>query len=210
MKNKDHWEDVYSTKAADEVSWFQPQAERSLALIHACVCEGPRRIIDIGGGASRLVDDLIEDADNQITVLDLSSAALRTAQARLSKSGEPAQAIEWVEADVLDIDLTTLKGAPFDIWHDRAVFHFLTNASDRVRYVEQLKSALKPGGWLIIATFADDGPSKCSGLPVERYDADKLAQVFAEGFTLLQQQRETHLTPAGAEQKFIYCVFKRD
>jgi 2-polyprenyl-3-methyl-5-hydroxy-6-metoxy-1,4-benzoquinol methylase len=160
-------------------------------------------IIDVGGGASTLVDDLLSDGRERITVLDLSAAALETAKARLGARGEKVQ---WVEANVLEADLPSNA---FDVWHDRAVFHFLTSPQDRDAYVRKVLQAVKPGGLVIVATFAEDGPTKCSGLPVMRYTAGELHAEFGETFELLGHERETHHTPSGGEQKFVYCFCRK-
>jgi 2-polyprenyl-3-methyl-5-hydroxy-6-metoxy-1,4-benzoquinol methylase len=203
MQTKEHWENVYSTKAAEEVSWFQEHARLSLQIICDSALAPDGRIIDVGGGASTLVDDLLSAGFSKITVLDLSAAALARAKARL---GSRAASVQWLEANILDV---TLPASTYDVWHDRAVFHFLTSESERHRYVEQVLHAVKPGGLVIVATFAEDGPEKCSGLPVMRYSADGVHAEFGNTFELLGSQRESHLTPTGKEQKFVYCFCKR-
>ena len=203
MQTKEHWENVYSTKAADEVSWFQEHARLSLQIIRDSALAPDGRIIDVGGGASTLVDDLLSAGFSKITVLDLSAAALAKAKARL---GSRAVSVQWLEANILDV---TLPASAYDVWHDRAVFHFLTSESERHRYVEQVLHAVKPGGLVIVATFAEDGPEKCSGLPVMRYSTEGLHAEFGNTFELLGSQRESHLTPTGKEQKFVYCFCKR-
>lgn len=160
-------------------------------------------IIDVGGGASTLVDDLLDAGYRQITVLDLSGAALATAQARL---GERASLVQWREANVLEVEL---PAQGFDVWHDRAVFHFLTTEQERQAYVQQVLRAVKPGGLVIVATFAEDGPTQCSGLPVMRYDANDLHTQFGAPFELLGHEKESHMTPGGNEQKFVYCFCRR-
>ena len=203
MQTKEHWENVYSTKAADEVSWFQEHAGLSLQIIRDSALAPDGRIIDVGGGASTLVDDLLSAGFSKITVLDLSAAALAKAKARL---GSRAASVQWLEANILDV---TLPASTYDVWHDRAVFHFLTSESERHRYVEQVLHAVKPGGLVIVATFAEDGPEKCSGLPVMRYSTEGLHAEFGNTFELLGSQRESHLTPTGKEQKFVYCFCRR-
>ncbi len=203
MQTKEHWENVYSTKAADEVSWFQEHARLSLQIIRDSALAPDGRIIDVGGGASTLVDDLLSAGFSKITVLDLSAAALAKAKARL---GSRAASVQWLEANILDV---TLPASTYDVWHDRAVFHFLTSESERHRYVEQVLHAVKPGGLVIVATFAEDGPEKCSGLPVMRYSTEGLHAEFGNTFELLGSQRESHLTPTGKEQKFVYCFCRR-
>ncbi|OGT69876.1 MAG: methyltransferase [Gammaproteobacteria bacterium RIFCSPLOWO2_02_FULL_57_10] len=203
MQSKQHWETVYTTKATDEVSWFQNHAELSLKIIRDSDIPLSGKIIDVGGGASTLVDDLLGAGYSNISVLDLSGAALAKAKARL---GEKAAAIKWLEANILDVDLPANH---YDVWHDRAVFHFLTTEAERHRYVEQVMRAVKPGGLVIVATFAEDGPEKCNGLPVMRYSTEALHSEFGDAFQLLGSEPEVHITPAGKEQKFVYCFCKR-
>lgn len=198
-----HWEHVYRTVASTEVSWFRPRLESSLAFIESAAPQPHARILDVGGGASTLVDDLLARGYQRLTVLDLSAAALRTARDRL---GAVAASVSWRQADALD---TGIKAQSIDVWHDRAVFHFLGEATNRTAYVLEVKRVLKPGGHLVIATFALDGPQRCSGLPVVRYDANALATVFGEGFQLEAQAAEAHTTPSGNVQSFVYARFKR-
>lgn len=200
---KHHWEDVYARKAPDSVSWFQPHAQRSLDLIARTGLMRDAAIIDVGGGASTLVDDLLARGYHDLNVLDLSAAALDAAQTRL---GDEARRVSWVEADITEVDLPAQR---YDLWHDRAVFHFLTDAAQRQAYVEQVLRAVKPGGHVIVATFAEDGPDRCSGLPVMRYGADALHAEFGAPFKLLEHSRETHHTPSGAVQHFVYCYCRR-
>lgn len=196
---RSHWENVYASKAADAVSWYEPHAQRSLALIAVTGVARDAAIIDVGGGASTLVDDLLDRGYRALTVLDVSAAALRTAQARL---GMRARAVRWIEADLLTAELPRHT---FDVWHDRAVFHFLTDAADRRRYVAQVTSSVRRGGHVIVATFADDGPTQCSGLPVARYTAEALHAQFGAGFDLVDAVRSEHRTPSGAVQRFVHC-----
>ncbi|MCU1748030.1 class I SAM-dependent methyltransferase [Pseudomonas sp. 6D_7.1_Bac1] len=203
MQSKDHWENVYTTKTADEVSWFQEHAALSLKLIREAGVPLTASIIDVGGGASTLVDDLLANGYENVTVLDLSGAALATAKTRL---GVQASSVQWQEANILE---TKLDSNAYDVWHDRAVFHFLTTAEERHAYVQAVLRAVKPGGLVIVATFAEDGPSKCSGLPVMRYDADELHAEFGEPFVLLGHEKESHHTPGGNEQKFVYCFCRK-
>ena len=197
-----HWENVYATKRENEVSWFQENPAPSLAQIAEVGAAPASAIIDVGGGASRLVDQLIERGFHDVTVLDVSAAALETAKARL---GERASDAHWLVADVT----TWEPSRTYDVWHDRAAFHFLTEARDRAAYVAHLRQGLKIGGHAIIATFALDGPEKCSGLPVERYDAARLGQTLGFGFKLLRSQRNDHATPWGSHQLFQFSVFER-
>lgn len=199
---RSHWENVYTSKSEDEVSWFQENPAPSLALI-AEAGAGPRSaIIDIGGGASRLVDGLLDRGFADVTVLDLAAAALDTAKARL---GERAGRAHWLVADATNWQ----PPRTYDVWHDRAAFHFLTEAHDRDAYLVRLRQAVKIGGHAIIATFALEGPEKCSGLPVERYDAARLAQTLGPGFKLLHSERDEHATPWGAQQRFQFSLFQR-
>lgn len=203
MHPKDHWEKVYATKAVTSVSWFQEHAQTSLDLIRSTGVPRDAAIIDVGGGASTLVDDLLLDGYSHLAVLDISAAALAAAQQRI---GPLADHVQWLEADITQADLPT---AHFDVWHDRAVFHFLTSPQDRQRYVETVMHAVKPGGHVIIATFAEDGPLQCSGLPVMRYRPGELHAQFGEAFHLLRHSKEAHLTPSGAIQQFIYCYCRK-
>ena len=203
MQPKPHWEEVYTTKDPESVSWFQEHAEQSLRLIRATGVPATASIIDVGGGASTLADDLLRHGYRALTVLDLSSAALAAARRRL---GEDAARVRWIEADVTTAELPELA---FDVWHDRAVFHFLTQPDQRRAYVEAVLRAVKPGGHVIVATFDADGPTQCSGLPVMRYDAEALHAEFGEPFTLLRHEKEEHHTPAGAMQKFVYCYCRK-
>lgn len=203
MQSKDHWEKVYTSKASDAMSWFQPHADISVGLIKATGVCRDASIIDVGGGASTLVDDLLATGYTNLSVLDLSAAALAAARNRL---GEKAPSVQWIEADI------TKANPPyhqFDIWHDRAVFHFLTSAEDRAAYVQAVFRAVKPGGHVIVATFAEDGPEQCSGLPVMRYRADELHAEFGEAFSLQRHEKEAHHTPSGTVQQFVYCYCRR-
>lgn len=203
MQPKDHWEKVYTSKAADAVSWFQPHASLSLDLIKATGAGRDAGIIDVGGGASTLVDDLVANGYSDLTVLDLSSSALDAARHRL---GAQENKVNWIEADITQVVLPANR---YDIWHDRAVFHFLTTQKQRDAYVRTVFYSVKPGGHVIIATFAEDGPEQCSGLPVMRYRADDLHDEFGEAFTLLKHQKEAHHTPSGTVQQFVYCYCRR-
>ncbi|MCE5309574.1 MAG: class I SAM-dependent methyltransferase [Acidobacteriales bacterium] len=197
-----HWERIYGTKAPDQMSWFRPHLETSLDLIERAG-QGDRSasIIDVGGGISTLVDDLVERGYRNITVLDISQAALDVAQKRLGKA---AKSVRWVRTDVTQ---STLPARSFDVWHDRAVFHFLTKPEDRLAYVRNVASAVKPGGHVIIGTFGPEGPVKCSGLDVMRYDAQSLHAEFGPRFHLVESSKELHVTPFGTEQQFLYCHF---
>jgi SAM-dependent methyltransferase len=204
MDAKTHWEQLYQTKGPDQMSWFEPEATLSAALIQRVAPTRNEEIIDVGAGSATLVDGLLAAGYHRLTVLDLSAAALEQARRRL---GERASAVEWREADILDAKLAERS---FDVWHDRAVFHFLTDAADRRAYVSQLRHALRPGGFALVATFAADGPTRCSGLEVARYSPDSLHAEFGDDFRLLTSEQRTHLTPWGAQQAFTYCLCRYD
>lgn len=203
MQSKNHWETVYGTKAPAEVSWFQEHAELSLKLIQDAHIHTTAAIIDVGGGASVFVDDLLAHGYEHVTVLDISGAALVTARARL---GDRADKVRWLESDILGAEL---PHHGYDVWHDRAVFHFLTSPEERQAYVETVLRAVKPGGLVLVATFAEDGPTECSGLPVMRYSADELHDEFGEPFLLMGHEKESHTTPAGKVQQFVYCLCRK-
>lgn len=201
MTHKEHWEAAYQSSDPTDVSWYQVRPRNPLELIAATQAQRDGGILDVGGGASTLVDYLLEDGYSNLAVLDVSASALAHARERL---GQRAADVQWIEADV-----TTFRAPTrFAVWHDRAVFHFLTAAEDRRQYMTALRSALIPHGHVIIATFADDGPEKCSGLAVARYDETKLAAELGADFELCETRRETHLTPWKTEQRFIYCRFR--
>lgn len=200
---KEHWERVYGTKSPLAVSWYQDEPRLSWQLIEHTAVETGAAIIDVGGGASVLVDRLVGAGYSQVTVLDISGKALAWARERL---GARASAVTWLETDVTRFT----PPRQFDLWHDRAVFHFLTEADDRRRYLEALRRGLKPGGHLIMAAFAIGGPVKCSDLDIVQYDADKLSAELGEAFRLVEETGEVHITPAGKEQKFAYFRFVRE
>jgi SAM-dependent methyltransferase len=199
---KAHWENVYSTKGEREVSWYQESPAPSLELIALARLSADASIIDIGGGASRLVDALVDRNVGQITVLDLSAAALDAAKQRL---GNKAAKVRWEIADVTKWE----PSQTCDLWHDRAAFHFLTDQADQSAYVDRLKKAVKRGGCVIIGTFALDGPEKCSGLPIVRYDAASLSGTLGSDFKLIDARRHDHATPWGAVQRFQFSTFRR-
>jgi SAM-dependent methyltransferase len=203
MDSKAHWEAVYETKQTDEVSWYQPSAERSVGLIRRVQPDLSGPIIDIGGGASVLVDELLDLGYDDLTVLDIAEAALKAARERAG----PRAGVRWLQADVLSADLPPARYA---VWHDRAVFHFLTTPAERAAYVAQVHRSVRPGGHVLVATFAGDGPARCSGLLVDRYSPDRLHAEFGPEFRLLASEREDHLTPQGAHQPFIYCLCRLD
>jgi trans-aconitate methyltransferase len=196
-----HWDGVYQRKADTEVSWFEESPDLSLRLIRALAPAAAASVVDIGGGASRLVDSLLSEGV-AITVLDISEAALKAAQARL---GDRAKAAKWIAADVTRWH----PDAAYDVWHDRATFHFLTDPADQAAYVATLKRALRPGGGTVIATFAPDGPERCSGLPVARHDAASIGSLLGREFVLVETLRYGHTTPAGIMQQFQFSSFRR-
>ena len=202
VDRKAHWEAVYEQKSETEVSWFQETPEVSLELITALAPTLGSAIIDMGGGASRLVDELVKRDYRDLTVLDLAQAALQAAQTRL---GAQAAKVTWIAADA-----TQWRPArTYDLWHDRAAFHFLTDPADRARYVERVTAALNPGGHAIIATFALDGPEKCSGMPIVRYDAAGLSAELGDAFALIETRTQAHATPWGSLQKFQVSILRR-
>lgn len=203
MPSREHWENVYTSKPADSVSWFQPHANASLQFIDSTDVPHEGHIIDVGGGASTLVDDLLAKGYSNISVLDLSGAALQVAQSRL---GSQTSKVTWLTGDITKIQLPENC---YDLWHDRAVFHFLVEAEDRAAYKNTLIRSVKPDGHVIIATFAEDGPLKCSGLPVKRYSVAELQAEMGAQFTLVHSKREQHATPSGAIQNFNYCYFRK-
>jgi cyclopropane fatty-acyl-phospholipid synthase-like methyltransferase len=197
-----HWQQVYKEKGEYQVSWFQDQPAISLELIEAVGAKPSSAIIDIGGGASRLMDALVDRGYGDLSVLDLSESATSIAKARLA---DRAAQVKWIVADVTQWKPTRA----YDLWHDRAAFHFLTRASDRDAYIDRLIKAVPSGGHAIIGTFAVDGPERCSGLPVVRYDAARLSAKFTPAFALLDTRRDDHKTPWGAIQHFQFSVFRR-
>ncbi len=203
MAVKEHWENVYSNKSAAKVSWFQAHAQLSLRFIENLVTDTTSSILDVGGGASTLVDDLLTHNYHNISVLDVSSAALSVTKNRLATRAED---VHWLEVNIIEAQLAQHA---YDVWHDRAVFHFLTTPEQQQAYIKQVSHALKPDGLLIISTFASDGPLKCSGLPVVRYTTSELYSQFSDSFELISSKLESHITPTGKEQKFIYCVCKK-
>ena len=198
-----HWEKVYTSRGENEVSWFQENPAPSLDLIASAGVTAASALIDVGGGASRLVDALIEKGFRTVTVLDLSEAALAAAKDRI---GRGADQVRWIVADVT---VWEPQEAAYDVWHDRAAFHFLTEDRDRTAYVARLTKAVRPGGHAIIATFAPDGPERCSGLPIARYDAHSLGRVLGGAFALVETLRHEHRTPSGSPQRFQFSLFRR-
>jgi SAM-dependent methyltransferase len=199
MSSQQHWESVYGAKAPDQVSWFRPHLETSLSFIERAAPNKAVRIIDVGGGESTLVDDLLARGYHNLTVLDISRTAMDVTKSRL---GAAAGRVDWIVAEVTSAELPPHA---YDIWHDRAVFHFLTSPTDRAAYVRQVSRSVKPGGHVVIGTFGPEGPTKCSGLVVQRYDADALHEEFGRRFCLIDSLEELHQTPSGATQQFLYC-----
>lgn len=199
MDSKMHWEKVYSTKAPNEVSWYQPHLETSLAVISRAAGANSASIIDVGGGESTLVDDLLARGHQTITILDISQTAIDVTKERLK---ELADRVQWIVGDVTRLKLP--RGT-YDVWHDRAVFHFLTGTEERQAYVRQVAHAVRPGGHVIVSTFGPEGPTRCSGLEVARYDADGLHEQFGARFRLVDSTKELHQTPFGTTQQFLYC-----
>lgn len=199
MSKREHWEGVYRRKGPDEVSWYRPHLDRSLGFIERAGLSPESAILDVGGGASTLVDDLLERGYTDLTVLDLSESAIALAKQRLGARGER---VTWIVGDVTEADLPEHH---FDFWHDRAVFHFLTDEAARERYVAKVHRALKPNGHILVATFGPEGPDRCSGLPVVRYTAEGIHDQFGNEFRKVGSESETHQTPWGAEQEFVYC-----
>jgi 2-polyprenyl-3-methyl-5-hydroxy-6-metoxy-1,4-benzoquinol methylase len=202
LERQAHWQNVYQTKGEQTVSWFQERPDISLELIHATGVDTSASIIDIGGGASRLVDALISEGFDAVSVLDLSEKALGTSKARL---GEKSAQVQWIVADITQLQ----PSQTYDVWHDRAALHFLTDPKDRAEYVERVLKALRVGGHVIIGTFAPDGPERCSGLPVVRHDAATLRELLGVSFALAEARRHDHQTPSGATQRFQFTRFER-
>ncbi|MBD8897988.1 class I SAM-dependent methyltransferase [Rhodanobacter sp. DHG33] len=198
-----HWDTVYREKPEGQTSWFRPHLDESLRLIDALETPRDEPVLDVGGGRSTLVDDLLARGYTDISVLDISAVAMAESKQRL---GARAHSVHWLVGDVLDL---ALPAAHVALWHDRAVFHFLTDADERARYVAAAMHAVKAGGHLIVGTFAADGPERCSGLAVARYDTSALAAIFAPGFRRVSHSRDVHRTPSGNEQAFTYVVLQR-
>jgi ubiquinone/menaquinone biosynthesis C-methylase UbiE len=202
MEPSDHWNKIWRTKAPDQVSWFEPEPSLSLELIQATGVGLDAPILDVGGGASILVDRLLALGYRRLSVADISASGLECARLRLTDEGA---AVSWIAADARKLRLDN----PVRVWHDRAVFHFLVAPPDQEAYLESMTRSLEPEGYAVLATFALDGPEKCSGLPVARYSGDTLAARLEPGFELLKAERHTHRTPNGKEQRFTYALFRR-
>ena len=199
MDSKSHWENVYSSKAPESVSWYRAHLETSLALIERAAGSSSASIIDIGGGESTLVDDLLLRGYKNLTVLDISQTAIDVTKKRL---GLAAEHVHWLAGNIVEVEL---EPRSYDLWHDRAVFHFLTAPEQRISYVRQVARSVKPGGHVIVSTFGPEGPTKCSGLEVMRYDAESLHDEFGGSFRLVESSKELHQTPFGTTQQFLYC-----
>lgn len=202
LERESHWQNVYQTKGERDVSWFQETPAISLDLIRATGAGSDASVIDVGGGASRLADALVAAGFRAVTVLDVSAKALATARERLGAAAKP---ITWIVADVTG----WRPDQTYDVWHDRAAFHFLTEPSDRAAYAERVCEAVRAGGHVIIGTFAPDGPERCSGLPVLRHDAASIGAVLGPAFELIESRRHDHHTPGGAVQRFQFSRFRR-
>ncbi|TDJ06082.1 MAG: class I SAM-dependent methyltransferase [Deltaproteobacteria bacterium] len=203
MEPKDHWEKIYTDKKGTEVTWHQLKPVVSLQLIDELNLSPDDPIIDVGAGSSTLADFLLEKGFLDLTLLDVSSSALENSKRRL---GDKADRINWLVSDFKDLK----SDKNFKLWHDRAVFHFLTHETDRERYREILKGHLADKGYFLISTFASDGPDKCSGLKIVQYSQEALVDEFKEDFTFIKSTKETHLSPKGLEQNFIYCLFQKN
>lgn len=203
MDRKSHWENVYANRSPEEVGWFQLEPTLSIELITREELSTDATIIDVGGGASTLGQRLFDTGYTNLSILDISAIALNHAQ---ESFGDSASKVQWIETDVTEFS----SSSTYDVWHDRAVFHFLTEAEDRAKYVDVVNNALNVGGYLIIAAFAIDGPEKCSGIEIMQHNLDTLTQTFGDGYRLLEQRPEVHTTPDGEEQEFNYFRFIRE
>ena len=202
MEGREHWERIYGSRSPDNVSWYEPVPVTSRTLIAGSVEEGAESVIDVGGGASTLVDHVLDLGVKRVAVLDISEAGLAVSKRRL---GSRARLVEWIVGDASILE----DVGRFDVWHDRAVFHFLTDEGDRRHYVRLAERTIQPGGTAVMATFAVDGPERCSGLEVRRYDSEQLAAQCGPGFQLTQTQRHLHITPGSVRQNFLYATLRR-
>ena len=200
MDARSHWENVYTTKAPEAVSWYRLHLEKSLEIVERVAPDRSVAIIDVGGGESTLVDDLLARGYQNVVVLDVSPTAIDVAKRRL---GRAADSVQWIVADITSVELPS---SAYDVWHDRAVFHFLTEKEQRAAYARQVARGVKPGGYVLVSTFGPEGPTKCSGLEVVRYDAESLHTEFGVSFRLLESLKELHETPLGTTQQFLYCL----
>jgi SAM-dependent methyltransferase len=200
MDARSHWENVYTTKAPEVVSWYRLHLEKSLEIVERVAPDRSVAIIDVGGGESTLVDDLLARGYQNVAVLDVSPTAIDVAKRRL---GRAADSVQWIVGDITSVELPS---SAYDVWHDRAVFHFLTEKEQRAAYARQVARVVKPGGYVLVSTFGPEGPTKCSGLEVVRYDAESLHAEFGVSFRLLESLKELHETPLGTTQQFLYCL----
>jgi len=203
MNEAEHWEEIYSTKPVTQVGWYAPHLENSMKWIAELNLAADDPIIDVGGGASTLIDDLLQLDHRKLTYLDLSQRAIQLTKERL---GKPSSAITWLCGDVTKIELPSKY---YCLWHDRAVFHFLIEPEVQQIYRDSILKALKIGGYFLIGAFSLNAPPKCSGLPVQRYTSEILCKTFGKDFALRRHQNETHNTPSGVEQEYVYCLFQR-
>lgn len=204
MNRKDHWEHVYSTGTIEKLGWYEPHLQTSLDWIKELSSDADAPIIDVGGGASTLADDLLHAGYRSVTVLDISARALKAIKTRM---GKEAELVTWIEGDITSVELPTNH---YELWHDRAVFHFLTIPEQQQKYRENLSKALKPDGSLIIGTFALEAPPKCSGLPIQRYSPKRLGDTLGREFVLKRHRKELHITPSGVEQMYLYCHLQKN
>lgn len=201
-ENQQHWDKVYSEKAPTEVSWYEPMPQVSLELIRACNLPKEAAIIDVGGGDSFLAEFLVAQAYKDVTVVDISNNAIERAKERMC---EKADEVSWIAADITEFT----SERQYDLWHDRATFHFMTNEQQKERYLITLKQAVKPGGYVIMGTFSDQGPEKCSGLEITRYSIADLNKLFEKDFNVISGKNLDHETPSGGKQNFTYCCFQK-
>lgn len=203
VDNKAFWEQVYRTRLPEKTGWYKPRLDTPLDWIAELGIDKHQPVLDVGGGASTLVDDLVDEGFESITVLDIAEEALAASRKRL---GRQAELVMWLPVDITKYVLPENR---FALWHDRALFHFLIDTARRDAYCRNLKRALKPGGYALIGVFSPEAPAKCSGLPLQRYDAESLGQAIGDGFTMLRSEQEMHVTPGGVEQMYQYCLFQR-
>ena len=203
MSKRKHWETVYHTKASNAVSWYSPHLDTSLQFIEATGLGHDAQIIDVGGGSSTLVDDLLARGYHNLTVVDLAVSALAVTRQRLGAKGA---SVNWLAGDITEL---ALPSQHYDLWHDRAVFHFLATEEQRRAYIKHVCCAIKDGGYVVIATFGPHGPTECSGLPVARYSSAELYGLFGQPFVLVDQTTNVHATPWGTAQEFVYCCCQK-
>lgn len=202
VERKNHWENIYQTKQLNEVSWYQPTPQTSLNFFKELTIDKTANIIDIGGGDSFLVDNLLQQGYQNITVLDIAIHAIERAKKRL---GSLASNVKWIESDIINFKPTE----KYDFWHDRAAFHFLTSANDINAYIQIAQESINPNGIMVIGTFSNDGPLKCSGINIQQYSAQSLSALFSHSFTTIQSFTTNHLTPFNTQQNFLFCSFRK-